>query len=245
MSNDSNVVYLGPPIYSGTPAQCVPPCLFVLPPSTLPSATTITIPAYTTSIQLKSGKVSTITIKPPLLTVTSMDFWNVNITKGQTTGFFQPTYSIDLPPYTTTVTEDAGLLQTRTLLLPPWPLITNGPPDKWKSTPRPGMSTAISTPAWSLPIPPVNPPKATLPSITKPDYTGPRDEGSKPTPTWPPDWELAPVPTPVDEDEEDEDGRHKSSCTLWFFSLCIKWPGPFNIDIQGWEWRFPVGVWGP
>ncbi|POS72224.1 killer toxin subunits alpha/beta [Diaporthe helianthi] len=44
--NDS-VIYLVPPIYSGVPAQCTPPCLFVLPPSGLPSATTISIPSYT------------------------------------------------------------------------------------------------------------------------------------------------------------------------------------------------------
>jgi chitinase len=244
--DDPDVVYLGPPIYSGTPAQCTPPCLFVLPPSILPSATTIKIPAYITSIELESGTVSTITVTPPPLTVTSMDFWNVNISKGETTGFFQPTYSLDLPPYVTTVRIHGGLIQTRTLTLPPWPLITNGPPDTWNFTSGPGPSSSINTPSWSFPMPPENPTPITLPAINKPEYTG--FPVPDPTIPWPMDWELLPVPTPVKEEGEDDDGdgsKAKSTCKLWFFFVCIDWDGPFNIHIQGWEWNLPVGIWGP
>jgi chitinase len=245
-------VYLGPPIYSGTPAQCTPPCLFVLPPSKLPSATTITVPAYTTSLQVEPGTVSTITIKPSPLTVSSMEFWNVNISIGETTGFFQPSYSLDFPPYVTTVRGHGGLIQTRTLTLPPWPLITNGPPDTWNVTSGPGLtlgpgpSSSIRTPSWSFPAQPEHPAPITFPGVSKPHYTG--TPADNPTIPWPLDWELLPVPTPVKEEGEDDDGdgpKSKSTCKLWFFFVCIKWDGPFNINIQGWEWNLPVGVWGP
>lgn len=241
-------MYLGLPIYSGTPAQCIPPCLFVLPPSLLPSATTITIPRYTTSLQVEPGTINTITVEPPPLTVTSVDFWNVNISLGSTTGFFQPSYSLDLPPYVATVTGRGGLLRTRTLSLPPWPLITIGPPDTWNFTSGPGLTSSPSTPGWSWPTPPANPTPVTFPVINKPEYTGPTDPDPDPTTPWPPIWDLVPVPTPVKEEGEDDDGdgsKSKSTCKLWFFFVCIKWGGPFNIDIQGWEWNFPVGIWGP
>ncbi|KAJ3956420.1 hypothetical protein N0V92_007035 [Colletotrichum tropicale] len=83
------VAYLDPKVYDNTPAQCSPPCLFVFPPSALPSATAITIPAYTTSIVLQGGSTKTITDdddwiqpeepKPPFTEVPFDDWPNMEL----------------------------------------------------------------------------------------------------------------------------------------------------------------------
>ncbi|KAI0138872.1 hypothetical protein GGR57DRAFT_496245 [Xylariaceae sp. FL1272] len=236
-SNDTNVVYLAPEVYSDTPAQCQPPCLFVFAPSSMSSPTTITIPAYTTSIQLDSGSITTITVHPSALTVTSMSFSNMNISSSQNTGTIKPYLSVNVPP------------------LPPWPLITLGPPDTWdNSTTNLGGSGITGDPTGdstiTLPTPSGDTTVGDLPTITKPPFTW--DVPTATTTdvgTWPTGIFLTPVPTPVDEDNgEDDDGdgpHHKSTCKLWFFFVCVDWDSEFGIKINGWDWDFPVGVWGP
>lgn len=219
-SGNDGVVYLAPPIYSGTPAQCTPPCLFVLPPSGLPSTTTISIPAYTTSIQIEPGTVSTITVNAPPLTVNSMQYSNVNVSMGQPTGFFQPSLSLDVPPFVTTVTAPGGLVQTRTLLLPPWPAITSGPPSGWNVTGGPWVTGSPSEPPEPTVWPPItNPAPVTWETPVKPSYT------SVVNPTWPEEWEIIPVPEDVPEEgEDDDDGKSKSTCKLWFFFVSLDDP---------------------
>ncbi|KAH8894612.1 glycoside hydrolase, partial [Thozetella sp. PMI_491] len=114
------VVYVATEIYGGTPAECTGPCILVLPPSSLASATTISFPPYTTSLEFAPGLTSTIVINVPPYTTDAMPFYNVNVTQGLTAGQFIPTGSIDLPPIVTTITGPSGLTQTRTLTLPPW-----------------------------------------------------------------------------------------------------------------------------
>ncbi|KAL8672053.1 MAG: hypothetical protein Q9168_003480 [Polycauliona sp. 1 TL-2023] len=80
--------------------QCEPPCVFVLPPYQLPSATTITFPPYTTTLGVAwlttavttapGGAVSTVStytrtlqktvLTIPPLTTTAIEVWNVRIT---------------------------------------------------------------------------------------------------------------------------------------------------------------------
>ncbi|GJC87104.1 killer toxin subunits alpha/beta [Colletotrichum liriopes] len=198
---NGEVVYLDPKIYDITPAQCSPPCLFVFPPSALPSATTITIPAYTTSIVLQGGFTKTITVNPPQLTLSSMSFSNVNVTSGSTTGTIRPSGSVDLPRITTVIDGES-----RTIQLPPWPAITNGPPSNW--TTRPPTSDEPLIPITETPE---DEDDWIQPEEPKPPFT------EVPFDDWP-DMELVPVPTPVpDEGEDDDNGKHKSSCRLWFF----------------------------
>jgi hypothetical protein len=52
--SSANVVYIGPPVYDQKKAQCQPPCNLVLPPVRLASETIISIPPYTTSIEVGS-----------------------------------------------------------------------------------------------------------------------------------------------------------------------------------------------
>ncbi|KAK8078992.1 hypothetical protein PG994_002799 [Apiospora phragmitis] len=245
--DDLQVVYLAPEVYSNAPAQCTPPCVMVFPPTALPSATNVSIPPYTSSIIVGSGdnkKTVTVTVNPPAITTNSMGFFNINATSGQETGTLQPTQSIDVPPVVTTITDDGGLIYTRTLYLPPWPLITLGPPPSggWTTggplpTGEPGSTGGggnFPTPVW----PPSFPPTTQPPSQTT-DAPGP-----EPT-VWPDSWDVFPVDHDVDDDGEDDDGdgpKYKTSCDLWFFFVCIKWEG---IVIGGWEWNLPTGVWGP
>lgn len=241
--DDYPVVYLDPTVYSGVPAQCTPPCQLVFPPSSLDEPTTISIPKYTTSLEVKPGTITSITVTVSEITVTTMSYSNVIISSGQSSETtITPYLSVDLPSVVTTIDD-----QTRTLHLPPWPLITRGPPDQWTST-QSGNSSSTDA-GWTFPTAPPNPPHVTLPSITKPDYTGPEPDPNQPT-RWPTDLDPTPVPTPVpeegeDDDDDDDDNHYKTSCKLWFFFICISWPGPFDVHIEGWEWNFPPGKWGP
>ncbi|KAI9149971.1 Killer toxin subunits alpha/beta [Paramyrothecium foliicola] len=256
--DDREIVYLGPGVYTGTPAQCSPPCLFVFAPSPLPSPTTISIPPFSTSIQLSSGITTEITVRPPQLTVSSMSYSNMNISSGQNTGTIRPYLSVDVPRVTTVINGE-----TRTLQLPPWPGITNGPPNTWPtSTPNPNDPNDPNDPDPDLPPFPIDPPNGSPedpedpedpegPNVTKPPYA---DVSVFPWPTV----DIAPVPTSVRDEGEDPDGdpddddpegggggpKHKTTCKLWFFFVCIDWDD-LGVRIRGWEWNMPDGVWGP
>jgi len=54
----------------------------VLPPSPLPSTTTISIPSYTTSLYLGAETTTTIAMSVPPIVTNSMQFYNVNVTSG-------------------------------------------------------------------------------------------------------------------------------------------------------------------
>lgn len=127
---------MAPDVYTGTPAQCTAPCIFVLPPEPIGSTTTITLPDFVTSLQLEPGVTVTVTLHPPPIVTDSIQFSNVNVTLGQSTGIFAPTYSIDVPLITTTVSSGT-ITQVRTLTLPPWPAMTNGPVTSWTQSSKP------------------------------------------------------------------------------------------------------------
>ncbi|KAK5628851.1 hypothetical protein RRF57_004566 [Xylaria bambusicola] len=210
--DDYPVVYLDPTVYTGIPAQCTPPCRLVFPPRSLDKPTAISVPKYTTSLQIEPGTTTTITITVTQITVTTMSYSNVVVSSGQSSKTITPYESVDLPDVTTTIGS-----QTRTLHLPPWPRITLGPPDKWTSS----TSSNNTDPGWTFPTAPDSPTPVTFPPITKPEHTGPEPDPNS-TPRWPTDLDPTPVPTPVPDDGEDDDDdpnddHWKSSCKMWFF----------------------------
>uniref|UniRef100_L2GC33 chitinase n=1 Tax=Colletotrichum fructicola (strain Nara gc5) TaxID=1213859 RepID=L2GC33_COLFN len=243
--DDPEVVFLAPEVYSGTPAQCTGPCQLVLPPRALPSTTTITIPSYTTSVVIAPDLTTTLTIQIPPIVTQSMDYYNVNVTSGQIdSSTIVPLPSISIPPIVTTFILPGGLTQVRTLVIPPWPSVTEGPPAQWTSKdPSQGQSGfPIIT------VPPAGPPTITeLPSTSKTPFTWDTDDDLEPTGTWPEVISVLPVETDVPDSGEDDDGegpKHKSTCKVWFFWICVKWDD-LDIHIDGLEWIIPPGIWGP
>ncbi|KAF6804015.1 glucan 1,3-beta-glucosidase [Colletotrichum musicola] len=214
---EPEVVYLGPEIYSsGTnTAHCTAPCVMVLPPSALPSTTTISIPDYTTSLQVGprgSATTTTITITIPAITTDSIRFSNVNVTTGQIASSFQPLPSISLAPQNITVTEPNGTVVTRTVVLPPWPAVTDGPPQNWSST-VPGAwngTAGIRKPALTTNLTFTGPATATV--------TFDAPESSRPRPFVCPTTAVVTVTGPT--------------------------TGDFT-GIKGWKIKIPPGVYGP
>ncbi|KAJ0377322.1 hypothetical protein COL26b_004513 [Colletotrichum chrysophilum] len=148
---------------------------------------------------------------PPIVTQ-SMDYYNVNVTSGQIdSSTIVPLPSISIPPIVTTFTLPGGLTQVRTLVIPPWPSVTEGPPAQWTSKdPSQGQSGfPIIT------VPPAGPPTITeLPSTSKTPFTWDTDDGPEPTGTWPEVISVVPVKTDVPNSGEDDDGegpKHKST----------------------------------
>ncbi|KAJ1326027.1 chitinase [Microdochium nivale] len=240
-----NVIYLGTPVYSGIPAQCTPPCQFVLPPLSLATPTTISISPYTTSLEVVVGITTTITVTINAITTIAMNFYNVNVTDSA--GYtITPAASIDLEPVITTLTI-SGSTQVRTLILPPWPAITQGPPGNWTST-----SDSADDVPWPTTFP--NPPNTGGPiiitSVSKTAFTPPagwEDGDATPTTNSWPIFTLEPVETDVPESGEDdncEGPSSKSTCKLWFFWVCVDWID-LDIHIHGWKWTIPPGKWGP
>ncbi|KAL2203358.1 pectin lyase-like protein [Sarocladium strictum] len=134
VGTNGSVVYIDPVVYSEPNVECEAPCTFVMPPSSLTQATTISIPPYTTSL-IVGTTTTTITVRPPPITTTAIDFSNVPATDpGEVTpgAVFTVGTSLDVDPVVVTLTVN-GQTTTRTLTLPPWPQITQGPPDEWTS----------------------------------------------------------------------------------------------------------------
>lgn len=143
-----NIVYVGPEVYTSHTVVCSAPCTLVMPPSSLGSTTTITLPTYKTSLEVGSSTVvngqstfvvttTTITITLGTIVTDSFPMSNVNVTAGQTGGGFNPSPSVPLTPVGVPVTNGNGGRTTRTVTLPPWPDVTRGPPDSWPSSSGP------------------------------------------------------------------------------------------------------------
>jgi chitinase len=219
-------------VYEGTPAQCTGPCQFVFPPRPLGSTTTISLQPYTTSIQLKPGVTTTLTVQPPPIVTDSIEYYNVNITSNEGTKTITPIASLTILPVTTTITLEGGEIQVRTLKLPPWPAIS-GIPTRGQGSgggkPTTRQTNTIATrPSTTRPV--TTKSTQPLPPMTSqpfPTYPGspelPETQSvTEPTFTWPPEWEIIPVETQVPEegDEDDDDPEFfYVSCKLWFFSV--------------------------
>lgn len=227
--DDIDVVYLAPEVYEGTPAQCTGPCQLVFPPRPLGSTTTISLQPYTTSIQLKPGVTTTLTVSPPPIVTDLIEYYNVNITSDEGTKTITPIASVTIVPVTTTITLQGGETQVRTLTLPPWPAIS-GIPTGGQGTGTGRPTTTRTKTIATQPTKPANTGAGTtrtpipFPSLTRPLFPtvpGTRS-GTEPTKTWPAGWDIFPVETEVPE-EGDEDGDDHDffyvSCKLWFFSV--------------------------
>ena len=223
----------------------------MFPPRPLGSPTTIALQPYTTSIQLRPGVTTTLTIKPSPIVTDSIEYYNVNVTSNQGTTRITPTASLTIVPITTTITLEGGETQVRTLTLPPWPAISGiptGGPGSGGASPTAtrtrtlGTNTHVVSEKTAKPLPPMT--KKPFPTFPGLPVT---ETSTQPTQTWPPVWEIIPVESDVpdegDDDDDDPDIFYVS-CKLWFFSMCIDWPD-FGIKIHGWKWNLPKGVHGP
>ncbi|KAK1974041.1 pectate lyase superfamily protein-domain-containing protein [Colletotrichum cereale] len=142
--DEFDVVYVGPEVYDEPSVTCPAPCLLVFPTSSLTQETTISPGSYTTSLeygQFSTGTVdgqvittfvtttTTITIPIQPITTDGMQYSNINITQGQTSSALTVLPSIDIPPIPWPLPDGEGGTTTRTIILPPWPDVTRGPPD--------------------------------------------------------------------------------------------------------------------
>ncbi len=246
----SGVVYINPMVWNIPSAQCEDPCVLVWPPSQLPAVSTFTIPAFTTSLEVRST-VTTITLYPAPIVTDQVPMSNNPITPGQQPTVIQPLPSITLPDTQwplTFVSNGVTSTTTRTIILPPWPQITMGPPEgwaQWSETALPPPDTTTSNPVFAIPTP----------SETDDDI-GPFFPHTSTTTTDvpPPIWTVFPRGSieAIEEDvntiqtidpEDTQNGGYgiKVPCHLWFFNFCLT--GPRKIG--GWRWVFPRGIIGP
>lgn len=137
----NSIVYIDPSIWTETNPviMCEPPCIFILPPFSLTSTTTITFPQYVTSLDVAwsdstgwTSIVETTTLTIPPVETTLIEVWEFTITNSDTattaTRTFYPTSSILPPPFT--ITDNPNPLSqsgvshppvTRTITPPPYP----------------------------------------------------------------------------------------------------------------------------
>ncbi|KDN67309.1 putative 1,3-beta glucanase [Colletotrichum sublineola] len=161
--DDKNIVYVGPEVFTEPSVTCSPPCVLVFPTSSLASSSTIDPGNYTTSLEYGSSgttinsngvvittfftTTTTVTIDIPEITIGGIPYYNVNVTSGQITDTIVLTPSVDIPPIGVPVSDGEGGTTTRTLTLPPWPAVSNGPPDApgWGNPVGPWVGPSDST----------------------------------------------------------------------------------------------------
>ncbi|ETS74683.1 hypothetical protein PFICI_13167 [Pestalotiopsis fici W106-1] len=153
---DGEVVYIGTEVYQQPTAQCEPPCIMVLPPSKLPSSTTISLPEYTTSLEVGSSTAvngeatfvvttTTITITLTSIVTDQYPMSNVHVTSQSGSSSIVAMPSVEVPPVSVVLTNGQGETSTRVLSLPPWPAITNGPVETGNGGTTSGEGGASST----------------------------------------------------------------------------------------------------
>lgn len=160
----SGYVYIDPSIWTDPNPQvhCEPPCILVLPPLQLSSATTITFPALTTDLVVESltsiGTITQVvyvtqktTTSIPSVTTTQIEVWAITIFPNDTTlASFTPVQSVMPPPVLLTI---------------PGTEFFAPPPTAAASTGN-SLSTAVS-----LFSPPVFPPSQTVTVQPQPTYS--------------------------------------------------------------------------
>ncbi|KAK0100859.1 hypothetical protein ONS95_007306 [Cadophora gregata] len=101
---NATVVYVDPIVWNpsfGSPVYGPVPAVLVLPPSTLPSPTTIKFPLFVTSLEVGwvsngkfTGTTTTTTLSIPDVVVSVISFWNVVVTESRPGSVLYPTTSI-------------------------------------------------------------------------------------------------------------------------------------------------------
>ncbi|KAI2606280.1 pectin lyase fold/virulence factor [Hypoxylon fragiforme] len=185
-----NLVWVGTDIWTAPTVTCSSaPCLLILPTSSLSSDTTISPSEYTTSFEYGGfgtttvggttvfvTSTTTVTIAIPDIVTDGIPYSNVNVSStGPTTITIYP--SVNIPPIGIPLPDGSGSTTIRTVTLPPWPKVNNGPsmgftdpgsePDNSDSG-SPGRSTTYYTPIGV----PVTAPRATVTTLTFPATTG-------------------------------------------------------------------------
>lgn len=240
-----NPAYLGTRVYESPTAACESPCVLVLPPSELPSTTTIRLPPYATSFEVGST-TTTVTLYPSDIVTDRISFSNINITGSVTDGVVFPrctSMKPDAVPITLSyVSNSKTTVTVRQVELPPWPQITQGPPDKWTSTCGAWVTGTITNSDDDVIV---YIPETTTTSTPIPTYTNG---------VFPPS-RIEPIVQPMDKqcrnnqcppENDDNDGDYvvvKVRCDeLWFFIFCIDTE---DVKIFGWKLTFPKSVIGP
>ncbi|KAF2125602.1 glycoside hydrolase family 55 protein [Dothidotthia symphoricarpi CBS 119687] len=232
-ATNTTVVFVDPSIWTNPKpdVHCAPPCIMVLPPSTLSSAVTVTFPPLTTTLQVGwtttvdgSSKftttIETTTITIPAITTSVISYWNYNVTSSSSTSsndsfIIFPVTSIHPPPFTITETYPPNIKlppATRTIFPPPWPYSTAS------------VSDPTTTPT-TLPPGFTFPPDPTLPIIT----TQPRHPVF-PVTTWVP----GPTVTIINGKSEPV-----VPCWSWFIFFCP--PDIGGWVLSGWD----IGIYPP
>ncbi|KAI0903317.1 glycoside hydrolase family 55 protein [Ustulina deusta] len=185
-----NIIYVGTEIWSSPTVTCSPPCILVLPTSHLSSSTTIDPGNYTTSFEyghlgvstnslgqvttLFTTVITTVTIHIPPITTDGIPYSNVNVTGSRTDGGFVASPSVSISPIGVPLPNGDGGTTTRTVQLPPWPGLTNGPPtDSGSSDPFSTIPSTTGSGTYYSPISTtITATKATVTTITFPGTVG-------------------------------------------------------------------------
>ncbi|KAL4885767.1 glycosyl hydrolase family 71-domain-containing protein [Aspergillus karnatakaensis] len=151
-------VTLDPAVWNTPTAQCAPPCVLVLPPSSLAEPTTISFNPWKTSLEFgwtttdtvdgtRSTHYTAITVTTeisiPPVTTTLISFSDVILTTtvdGAVPSVITPTASISPPPFVlkpTSIPDVDATPVSRTIRPPPWP---------WTAAGAVGTSTTTTTP---------------------------------------------------------------------------------------------------
>ncbi|OBT86923.1 hypothetical protein VE02_04416 [Pseudogymnoascus sp. 03VT05] len=137
-----DIVWVGTEVWEMPTVTCSsPPCMLIIPTSSLAQDTTITPSEYKTSFEYGGfvtttiggigttvfvTSTTTVTITIPTIVTNGIGYSNVNVTAAGPTPI-TIYLSIDIPPIGITLPDGHGGETTRTVTLPPWPQVNGGP----------------------------------------------------------------------------------------------------------------------
>ncbi|OHW93690.1 glucan-beta-glucosidase [Colletotrichum incanum] len=192
-SDNVDIVWVGTEVWASPTVSCPissRSCMLVIPTSSLGSTTTIRPSSYVTSLEYGGFSSTTIggigttvfvtttttlTISVPAITTDGIPFSNVNVT---TSGAMPITIypSVEVPPVIVTLPDGEGGETTRTVSLPPWPLINGGPSTDYTdpgTLPPPSGSGLPTSTTYFTPISStITVPSATVTTVTFPGSIG-------------------------------------------------------------------------
>lgn len=237
------VVYVGSEVYQQPTAQCSPPCVMVMPPSTLEQSwTVITMEPYTATLQVGSTTTRVVaTPAPSVITVSVINYFNYYVTSAQLPGVpltLRPSFSV--PPAQVVVTGPDGTTTTRTVFPPP----VGGPYSTTPGQEPGGGDEDEPTDGW----PWVPGPTATL-ETGENQQNEVAEETVTPRPTISSStteviWPTGVIEPVTDQSKPAPPGSTRVSCTSWFFFICISWI-ELDIKVDFWDIVLPPGTIGP
>ncbi|KAL2126620.1 hypothetical protein VTI74DRAFT_527 [Chaetomium olivicolor] len=227
-------ITLDPAVWGAPTAQCAPPCVMVLPPSSLAAPTTISFNELSTSLEfmywsssfypglpptssLIVTTVTTVISIPPVITnrISYSDVLVTTTLDGAVPSIILPTVSVSPPPFVVTLTPpnfptDATPVP-RTILPPPWP---------WNG--QAGNDTLGSTSRTS---------STDVPIIVFPTGPFPTTAFPTETATWVTNWVSEPTTTHVNGNPDDS--VPVIPCWAWFVWNCP--PGFGGVVLSGFK----------